>query len=100
VVPPIPVWSAGCSTGEEAYSIAMAALEWSRGRHAVPVRVWATDLHRGALDVAREGVYPAQALRDLPERLRTKYFEPVDGERFRVLDTVRHLVRFVVLNLL
>jgi len=100
VVPPVQVWSAGCSTGEEAYSIAMAALEWSRGRHAVPARVWATDLHRGALDIAREGIYPAQALRELPERLRTKYFEPLDGGRFRVSDAVRHLVRFEELNLM
>ena len=48
----------------------------------MPVRVWATDLHRGALDVARRGVYPEQALRDLPERLRTRYFEPLDALRF------------------
>ncbi len=99
VVPPIPVWSAGCSTGEEAYSVAMAALEWKGERHGPPVRVLATDIHRGALDRAREGVYPPQALRDVPERLRAKYFEPAAGGRFRVIDAVRRLVLFEERNL-
>lgn len=97
---PIPVWSAGCSSGEEAYSIAMAALEWSRGRHEVPVRVRATDIHRGSLERAREGVYPAQALQGVPEPLRSRYFETSGEGRFRVVDAVRRLVYFEEMNLM
>ena len=97
---PIPVWSAGCSSGEEAYTIAMAALEWSAGRHEVPVRVRATDIHPGSLERAREGVYPAQALQGVPERLKARYFEPAGDGRFRVIDAVRRLVYFEELNLM
>jgi chemotaxis protein methyltransferase CheR len=96
---PIPVWSAGCATGEEAYSIAIAALEWSRGRHAVPVQVMATDLHPGFLDAARKGIYPAQALREVPDRIKAKYFEPLGEGRYRVADPVRELVCFEQRNL-
>jgi chemotaxis protein methyltransferase CheR len=97
---PIPVWSAGCSSGEEAYTIAMAALEWSCGRHEVPVRVRATDIHRDALERAREGVYAVQALQAVPERMRAAYFEPAGNGRFRVADVVRRLVYFEELNLM
>ncbi len=100
IAPPIPVWSAGCSTGEEPYSIAMAALEWSGGRHEVPVRVRATDLHRGSLERAREGIYPAQALQSVPERMRARYFEPAGNGRFRVTNDVRRLVYFEEQNLM
>jgi len=98
-VPPLPVWCAGCATGEEAYSVAVAALEWSGGRHSVPVRIRATDLHQGFLDVAREGIYPAQSVRDLPGRIRDRYFEPLGDGRFRVVEEVRRLVDFERWNL-
>jgi chemotaxis protein methyltransferase CheR len=100
IAPPIPVWSAGCSTGEEPYSIAMAALEWSRGRHVVPVRVRATDLHRGSLERAQEGIYPAQALQCVPEHMRSRYFAPAGNGRYRVIDDVRRLVYFEEQNLM
>jgi len=96
---PLPVWCAGCSTGEEAYSIAIAALEGSRGRSADPVRVRATDLHAGFIDTAKEGIYPAQALRNLPGRIRDAWFTPMEGGRFRVADAVRRLVDFEERNL-
>ena len=76
---PLPIWCAGCATGEEAYSIAIAALEGSRGRHDVPVRVRATDLHPRFIDVAREGIYPAQALRNLPGRIREDLVHADEG---------------------
>ncbi|GAB4233597.1 MAG: protein-glutamate O-methyltransferase CheR [Deltaproteobacteria bacterium] len=98
-VPPLPVWCAGCATGEEAYSVAISAIEWSRGRHTVPVRVRATDLHSRFLDAAREGVYPSSSFRDLPGRIRDRYFEPVGDGRCRVAEEVRRLVDFEELNL-
>ncbi len=96
----LPIWCAGCATGEEAYSIAISTLEGSRGRHAVPVRVRATDLHPRFIDVAREGIYPAQALRNLPGRIRETWFTPMKDGRYRVTDAVRRLVDFEERNLI
>jgi len=99
-VRPIPIWCAGCATGEEAYSIAIAALEGSGGRHIVPVTVRATDLHPRFLDAAREGIYAGQSLRDLPGRVRERYFEPLGDGRYRVAGEVRRLVDFGEMNLI
>lgn len=99
-VAPLPVWCAGCATGEEAYSIAIAALEGSGGRNNVPVTVHATDLHPRFLDAAREGIYPKQSLRDLPGRIRDRYFEPLGDGRYRVAAEVRRLVDFGEMNLI
>jgi len=99
-VHPLPVWCAGCATGEEAYSVAIAALEGSRGLHTAPVRVRATDLHPGFIDTAREGIYPAQALRNLPDRIRETWFTPAKDGRSRVTDAVRRLVDFEEGNLI
>lgn len=97
---PLPIWCAGCATGEEAYSVAIAALEGSGGRHAVPVRVRATDLHPRFIDAAREGIYPGQALRNLSERIRETWFTPMKDGRYRVADAVRRLVDFEERNLI
>ncbi|HEY3489401.1 MAG TPA: CheR family methyltransferase [Candidatus Deferrimicrobiaceae bacterium] len=96
---PLEFWSAGCATGEEPYSVAIAALEAFGSRIDAPVRILATDLHAGFLDVAREGVYPASALRDAPPHLVMKYFQALSDGRFRVIDAVKRLVRFEHRNL-
>jgi two-component system, chemotaxis family, CheB/CheR fusion protein len=70
------VWSAGCASGEEAYSIAMLlceALGVSRFRDRV--KIHATDIDLGALETARAGRYPAERFADVPEHLRDRYFE-------------------------
>jgi chemotaxis protein methyltransferase CheR len=97
---PLPIWCAGCATGEEAYSVAIAALEDSRGRHAAPVRVLATDLHPRFIDAAREGIYPGQALQNLPGRIKETWFAPMKDGRYRVTDAVRRLVDFEERNLI
>jgi chemotaxis methyl-accepting protein methylase len=97
---PLSVWCAGCATGEEAYSVAIAALEGSRGRHAAPVRVRATDLHPRFLDAACKGIYAGHSLRDLPGGIRERYFEPLGDGRYRVAEEVRRLVDFGEMNLI
>jgi chemotaxis protein methyltransferase CheR len=95
---PMRIWSAGCATGEEPYSLAITALQAFEGRHE-PVRILATDLHPGFLEVAREGIYPDFALRDAPEQIVRKYFRELPDGRFRVTDEVRRLVTFEQRNL-
>ncbi|MBK9710977.1 MAG: tetratricopeptide repeat protein [Kouleothrix sp.] len=96
---PIRIWSAGCSTGEEAYSLAIAALETFGGPSTRQVEIWATDLSEPALQRAREGSYRGRSLQNLPADLLKRYFEP-SGETYVVGDAVRPLVRFELLNLL
>jgi len=93
---PLRVWSAGCATGEEAYSLAMACLEAAGA--GVDVEVVGTDLNALFLDAARRGVFRERSLRNLPPTLRAKYLEPAPGGA-RVIPAVRERVRFETLNL-
>ncbi|SDJ33971.1 CheR family methyltransferase [Nonomuraea jiangxiensis] len=82
---PIRVWSAGCATGEEAYTIAMVlAEELGIDAFRDRVKIYGTDLDEKALQIARTGVYTDRALADVPIDLRETYFEPVEsGYTFR-----------------
>jgi two-component system CheB/CheR fusion protein len=77
---PVRVWSIGCSTGEEAYSIAIAWAEFSDlNRLQIPLQVFATDLNGSSIEKARAGIYPRSIVQDVsPERLRRFFFE-TDG---------------------
>ncbi|SEG98273.1 two-component system, chemotaxis family, CheB/CheR fusion protein [Nonomuraea solani] len=82
---PLRVWSAGCATGEEAYTVAMVlAEELGIDRFRDRVKIYGTDLDEKALQVARAGVYTDRALNDVPIDLRETYFEQVEnGFTFR-----------------
>src|SRR5262245_10700910 len=96
---PIRIWSAGCATGEEPYSLALTALETLGRPLPRPVEIWATDLSEPALRKASAGVYRGRAIGNLPADLLARYFRP-QGEGFAVGDQLRSLVRFEPLNLL
>ncbi|GAA1609082.1 PAS domain S-box protein [Nonomuraea maheshkhaliensis] len=77
---PIRVWSAGCATGEETYTLAMIlAEELGADEFRRRVKVYGTDLDEKSVQVARAGVYGDRALADVPADLRERYFEPADG---------------------
>jgi len=88
------IWSAGCATGEEAYSLALLIAdhlgpdfpEWN-------VKVFATDLAAEAISFARRGLYPENVLDDLPADYRDHFFERVD-QGFRISKTLRQAVIF------
>jgi two-component system CheB/CheR fusion protein len=97
---PVRVWALGCSTGEEAYSIAMAFTEWSEqaGRR-LPMQIFATDLNGHGIEKARAGIYPKGIARDLsPERLR-RFFVEVDGQ-YRVAESIRDMCIFARQNVM
>jgi len=96
---PIRIWSAGCATGEEPYSLAIAALETLGQPLARPFEIWATDLSEPALRKAREGFYRGRALQNLPGDVLARYFKPKE-DGYMVEDALRALVRFEPLNLL
>ncbi|HEX3958533.1 MAG TPA: CheR family methyltransferase, partial [Trebonia sp.] len=73
---PVRVWSAGCATGQEAYTLAMVIAEAiGPDQFRERVKIYATDLDEEALQTARAGLYDAHALADVPDRLRDLYFE-------------------------
>jgi len=93
------IWSAGCATGEEPYSIAIAALEAFRGRFLEPARILATDIHPEFLEVARKGVYPLAAVQKAPPICLMRYFSTLPDGNVRVNDEVRKLITFEERNL-
>jgi chemotaxis protein methyltransferase CheR len=96
-------WSAGCSTGEEPYTMAMTLLERFGDAAASRVRLLASDLSRKALARATAGVYKAERVADVPRHLVVKYFDrrTSPGEDLvRVSDAVRRLVEFRHVNLI
>jgi chemotaxis protein methyltransferase CheR len=92
------VWSAGCSTGEEPYTIAMALQEAGVEGLGWQTHVLGTDVSTKALARAREGLYPAKAVAGLSPELVGHYFEAEDG-KFRVGPSARRVVDFQYHNL-
>lgn len=93
-------WSAGCSTGEESYTLAMLLLEETLGLlKGWTFEVVATDLNDRSVAKAQEGIYNDYAVRNVPPEFMKKYFTKV-GAEFRVADSVRAHVSFSRLNML
>lgn len=96
------IWSAGCSSGEEPYSIAMTLLDAMPDAHKHDVRILATDLDANMVAAARVGTYRTPDPGQIPDDMLKKYFDTAKGgERFlQVKDNVRALVQCSELNLL
>lgn len=97
---PLRIWSAGCATGEEPYSLAIAALETLGQPLPRPVEIFATDLSEPALQKARSGIYRGRTLQNIAPDQLERYFTPSANGYYVVSDAVRSLVRFEQLNLL
>ena len=91
------IWSAGCSSGEEAYTIAMMLKE-SNLFPDWELRIFGSDISRRVLTRARRGVYGAASFRTTPPELKKKYFTEVE-DGFKINDDVRALCHFGHLNL-
>jgi chemotaxis protein methyltransferase CheR len=92
------IWSAGCSSGEEPYTLSMLVLESGLFRDW-DVEIFGSDISRRVLSRARSGLYPASALRSTPREKIQTHFSP-EAHQFRVRDDVRAPVTFGHLNLL
>ena len=94
------VWSAGCATGEESYSLAMILMEEREEKlKKWTFEVLATDWNTGFLEKAKEGIYSPGALRNVPPSFQQNYFRPC-GDQFQVTDEVKEMLSFRPLNLL
>jgi chemotaxis protein methyltransferase CheR len=94
----IRIWSAGCSSGEEPYSIAMLLSEAGHYDHAV-FEIFASDINQQVLAKARRGHYRESAFRATEIPLRDKYFSPTGDGSWRLHDDIRNRVSFGRLNL-
>ena len=101
VQPTIRIWSAGCSSGEEPYSIAIAVLDvlglearnWA-------IRIFATDINRRILDVATAGIYDDWSMRRMTPLRRERYFSASENGKWKISDAVKRTVIFEQRNLL
>lgn len=94
---PVKVWHAACSTGEEPYSLAIAAKRagWKLG---ADLQILASDVDSKALRAAKEGIYGVRTLRDLPTDLRDKHLQQ-DGQQYHISADIREHVTFLNINL-
>src|SRR5579871_4376546 len=96
----LKIWSAGCSTGEEPYTLSMFLLELSEKLlKGWTFEIQATDLNDRSVETAKAGIYGGYALRNTSDLYKRKYFTPADNEKLRVNDEVRACIAFSRLNL-
>lgn len=95
------MWSVGCATGEEAYSLAMiAARALARADRRTYFGLTASDVSRPALACGRTGIYHNDRLEEIPEELQRQFCRALDSQHFVVADVLRKRVAFAVLNAL
>src|SRR6266542_3893796 len=97
---PVRIWVVGCSTGEEAYSVAMAFTEFAgEGADHIPVQIFATDINQKGVERARAGLYPKNIAEDVsPDRLR-RFFTEAEGG-YRVSKPLRDMCVFARQNII
>lgn len=93
------IWSAGCSTGEEAYSIAILLDKLFAHVKSWQLTILATDINPRALQKASAGVYGEWSFRGTPAWVKENYFERKKGDRYEILPRIKRMVKFSYLNL-
>lgn len=99
---PVRVWVPGCSSGEEAFSLAILLAEYQQDKKtSFPVQIFATDIDARAIATARRGVYPVSIAADLSQERLARYFvaEP-DGTFYRIHRNIRDMVVFSEQNVI
>ena len=94
------LWSAGCSAGQEPYSLAFTVLDLCPEAARHDIRILATDVDPAILARASEGIYDNDEMKSLPDTVRAQHIEAVSGARFAVGEKARALISFGALNLM
>jgi len=87
------IWSCGCASGEEPYSLAIMFSEFFDNPKN-KIRIQATDINSHALKTAQKGIYSIDNLKNLDALLITKYFKKIDSTKYQVIDKIKDLVSF------
>jgi two-component system CheB/CheR fusion protein len=99
---PIRIWVVGCSTGEEAYSIAIVlreCLDDLKPKGNFKIQIYATDIDKNAIDLARQGTYPANIAADVSAERLGRFFTKED-DHYRIRKEIRDLIIFAPQNIL
>ena len=98
----VRIWSAGCSSGQEPFSIAMTLLDVLPDSARTDVRILATDIDPAVVRRARAGQYPREEAESIPPDLRKSWTKPVadSSGAFEMIDQIRRLISFAELNLI
>jgi chemotaxis protein methyltransferase CheR len=97
------IWSAGCSTGEEPYTLEIIMQEYfSKSPCKWDTQILATDISNRALEVARHGIYAEEGMKDIPSMWKLNYFEKLSGNdgHLKVKDSIKNSVIFRPFNLM
>ena len=96
------IWSAGSSSGEEPYTIAMTVLDYMKDIHKWDARILATDIDTNMLDTSRKGIYTAERVENIPSHLQKMFVHPSSEEpgKFQMSPKLQSLIAFKSLNLL
>ncbi|HDZ23917.1 MAG TPA: protein-glutamate O-methyltransferase CheR [Desulfobacteraceae bacterium] len=98
--PSLRIWSAGCATGEEPYSIAILIQELQRKESlSLSVNIFATDIDEKVLKKARKAVYPYASIKNIKYRLLKRYFED-QGKHFQLIPRIQEMVAFSAFDML
>jgi chemotaxis protein methyltransferase CheR len=98
---PLTIWSAGCSSGEEPYTLAMVLSEWAETHPGFRFEILATDISNLVLEKAARGVFTEEVIDPVPAALRQKYFmrsRDRSSKLYRVVPELRRLIEFRRLN--
>jgi two-component system, chemotaxis family, CheB/CheR fusion protein len=96
---PLRLWVAGCATGEEAYSLAILLQELMATHGERPVKIFATDVHRGSLDHAAAAAYDEEAVSNVSAERLARYFSQ-NGDTYQVVPELRQMVVFAQHNVI
>lgn len=93
------IWSAGCSSGEEPYTLAMTLMDYNKNKGG-RFKILASDISQNVLGQAQRGVYSKGSLKDVPNSWLTNYFEKMGDDDYRVKESVRRNITFRTFNLM
>ncbi|BAY23284.1 signal transduction histidine hinase [Calothrix sp. NIES-2100] len=97
---PIRIWVAGCSTGEEVYSLAICLLEFLADKATQPpIQIFATDISEVSINKARSGIYSENQMVQVSPERRRRFFHVLEGSKYQINKTVRELCVFARQNL-
>ena len=97
----IRVWVSACSTGEEAYSIAILFLEYfEQHKLNIPIKIFATDVNKSSITTASNGIYESKSLKNLNSYLINKYFKNFSKNNYKVIQKLRDNIIFAQHNLI
>lgn len=94
------IWSAGCSTGMEAYSIAMTIKETIKNINNWDIKILATDIDTNVLDTGRKGIYRKSDVETVPSEYKSKYLKNISSDQVEMHDSLKALIYFKPLNLI